>query len=114
MIGALITAVTSLLFGIIMTILAFMFINGKCNNLAAGYNDLTEEEKKTSAEANARMNGKTLIIVSVLTLLYSVFSALSAFEILSSGAFVVSTVVFIVLFISIVIISVARFVKKNI
>ena len=114
MIGAIITAITSLLFGIIMGILAFMFLNGKCNNLAAGYNDMTEEEKKTSAEINARMNGKTLMVVAVLTLLYSVFSILSALEILSAAAFVVSTVIYVILFISIVIISVARFVKKNI
>ena len=94
MIGAIITAITSLLFGIFMAFLAFMFLNGKCNNLAAGYNDMTEEEKKT--------------------LLYSAFSALSALEILSAAAFVVSTVIYVILFISIVIISVARFVKKNI
>ncbi|MGN0641732.1 MAG: DUF3784 domain-containing protein [Huintestinicola sp.] len=114
MIGAVITAITSLLFGIIIGILAFMFLNGKCNNLVAGYNDMTEEEKKTSAEVNARMNGKTLMIVSVLTLLYSVFSVLSVLEILSTTAFVVSTIIYGILFVSIVIISVARFVKKNI
>lgn len=114
MTGVIITAVTSLFFGIIMGILAFMFLNGKCNNLVSGYNDMTEEEKKTSAEVNARMNGKTLMIVSVFTLLYSVFSILSAFEILSTTAFVVSTIIYGILVTSIVIISVAHFVKKNI
>lgn len=91
MLGAVITAVTSLLFGILMGILGLMFLKGKCNELAAGYNAMTEEEKKASAALNARMNGKTLIIASVLTLLYSVFSILSALEILSAAAFAAAT-----------------------
>lgn len=114
MIGAVITGITAFLFGIIMGILSIMFLNGKCNDLAAGYNDMTEEEKKASAEVNARMNGKTLMIVSVLTLLYSVFSILCGLEKLPSAAFVLSTIIYVILFISIVITSVARFAKKNI
>lgn len=114
MLGAVITAVTSLLFGILMGILGYMLLKGQCNELAAGYNAMTEEEKKASAENNARMNEKTLIIASVLTLLYSIFSILSALEILSAAAFAAATIIFSVLFISIVIISVAHFVKKSV
>lgn len=107
-----ITGITALLFGIIMVVLAVLFLNGKCVELIAGYNDMTEEKKKKSAPINARMNGKTLMAVAVITLIYAAVSIISAFEILSRTAFVAATVIYCVLFALTVITSVIKFMKK--
>lgn len=114
MIGALVTGIIAFLFSIFMGILAVMFLNGKCLNLVAGYNDMSETEKNTAAKEYARMNGKSLMFTAVITLIYSILSIITAFELLSKNIFVLSTVIYVLLFVLIVISSVIRFVKKNI
>ena len=107
-----ITGITALLFGIIMTVLAALFLNGKCVELIAGYNDMTEEEKKSSAPNIARMNGKTLMALAVLTLIYAAVSIISAFEIFSVTVFIAVTVIYCALFNLTVTVSVIRYMKK--
>lgn len=109
-----ITGITALLFGIIMAVPAVLFLNGKCVELIAGYNAMTEEEKKSSAPTIARMNGRTLMAVAVLTLIYAAVSVISAFEMLSAAVFVAATVICCALFILTVTVSVIRYMKKNI
>lgn len=107
-----ITGITALLFGIIMAVPAVLLLNGKCVELIAGYNAMTEEEKKSSAPTIARMNGRTLMAVAVLTLIYAEVSVISAFEILSAAVFVAATVICCALFILTVTVSVIRYIKK--
>ncbi len=97
MTGIMVTGVTALCFGVLMGLLAFLFLSGKCAELVAGYNDMTEEQKNASAESTAKTNGKTLMISAVLTLIYSAVSIVTAFEILPKAVFVIATVVYCII-----------------
>lgn len=113
MTGVMVTGITALCFGVLMGLLAFLFLSGKCTELVAGYNDMTEEQKNTSAESTAKTNGKTLMISAVLTLIYSAVSIVTAFEIFPKAVFVIATVVYCILFIAVVAVSFFRFMKRN-
>ena len=95
-----------------MAVPAVLFLNGKCVELITGYNAMTEEEKKSSAPTIACMNGRTLMAVAVLTLIYAEVSVISAFEILSAAVFIAATVICCALFILTVTVSVIRYMKK--
>lgn len=97
MTAVIITGTTALLFGILFLLLAISFLNGKNKNLIAGYNSMTESEKKQFDEKSiGKANGKTMLIISVITIIFSCISFLFAFYIISKPIFIFSVVAYIV------------------
>ncbi len=114
MIGAIITGVSSLLLGILLSALSISFIRGKSIELIAGYSSLSDDEKKQfELNRTARSNGKTLLTVSVLMIIFSCITFLYAFDKLTLGAYIALTVFFILSFFITVIGSVILLIIKN-
>ena len=110
--GAIITAVITLLVGILVLFLGISFIKGKNLNLMAGYNSMSETEKaNTDIEKIGKITGKTLIICSVLMFIFSVISFMSAFGIVSKSVFLISLIVFIISVVAVTIASVIKTMK---
>lgn len=108
----------NMMFGVAMSVLhnealASEAVQDCLLKIAEIIGDMTEEQKNTSAESMAKTNGKTLMILAVLTLIYSAVSIVTAFEIFPKAVFVIATVAYSVLFIAVVAASVFRFIKKN-
>ena len=110
--GAIITAVITLLVGILVLFLGISFIKGKNLNLMAGYNSMSETEKaNTDIDKIGKITGKTLILCSVLMFAFSVISFMCAFEIVSKSVFLISLVIFIISVVAVTIFSVIKTMK---
>lgn len=110
--GAIITAVITLLVGILVLFLGISFIKGKNLNHMAGYNSMSETEKaNTDIEKIGKTTGKTLIIISGLMFIFSVISFMSAFGIVSKSVFLISLIVFIISVVAVTIASVIKTMK---
>ena len=110
--GAIITAVITLLVGILVLFLGVSFIKGKNLNLVAGYGSMSETEKaQTDINKIGKLSGKALLVISVLMFVFSAISFLSAFQIVSKSFFVISVVAFIVAVIVVTIISIIKGMK---
>ena len=111
-IGAIITAVITLLVGILVLFFGVSFRRGKNLNLMAGFNSMSETEKaNTDIEKIGKITGKTLIIISVLMFIFSAISFMYAFEFVSKFVFLISLVVFVVSVIAFTISSVIKTLK---
>ena len=110
--GSIITAVITLLVGILVLFLGVSFIKGKNLNLVAGYGSMSETEKaQTDINKIGKLSGKSLIIISVLMFAFTAVSVMFAFQIVSKAIFVFSVVAFIVAVITITIVSVIKGMK---
>ncbi|MBQ8787777.1 MAG: DUF3784 domain-containing protein [Oscillospiraceae bacterium] len=110
--GAIITAVITLLVGILVLFLGVSFINGKNLNLVAGYGSMSETEKaQTDINKLGKLSGKALIVISILMFAFTAISVMFAFQFVSKSIFVFSVIVFIVAVIAVTIISVIKGMK---
>ena len=110
--GAVITAVITLLIGVLVLYLAVSFIKGKNLNLVAGYGSMSETEKAhTDIKKLGRISGKALLIISVLMFAFSAISLMFAFQIVSKAIFVISVIAFIVSVVVITIVSIIKAMK---
>ena len=110
--GAIITAVITLLVGILVLFFGISFIKGKNLNLMAGYNSMSETEKaNTDIDKIGKITGKTLIICSVLMFIFSVISFMSGFGIVPKSVFLISLVIFIISVVAVTIFSVIKTMK---
>ena len=110
--GAIITAVITLLVGILVLFLGISFIKGKNLNLMAGYNSMSETEKsQVDIQKLGKLSGKSLIIISVLMFVFSAISLMFALGIATKTIFVFSVVAFIVAVIVVTIISIIKGMK---
>ena len=110
--GAIITAVITLLVGILVLFLGVSFIKGKNLNLVAGYGSMSETEKaQIDIKKLGKLSGKALLVISVLMFAFSVISFMFAFGSASKTVFVFSVVAFIVAVIAVTIISVIKGMK---
>lgn len=107
--GIVITAVTSLLMGALFLYLAISFLRGKNVELIAGYNSMSESEKKEcDKEKLGRKNGITMLQIAIFTLFFSLMSFLTVFGAIKQTIFVVCIPIYIVLVIVLVIISMIK------
>lgn len=107
--GAIITAVITLLIGILVLYLAVSFIKGKNLHLVAGYGSMSETEKaQIDIKKLGKLSGKALLVISVLMFAFSAVSFLAAFQIVSKAIFVFSVVAFIV---AVIVVTIISFIK---
>lgn len=108
-IGAVIAAVSALLLGVLFLYLAMSFMKGKNVELIAGYSSMSDiEKRKCDIKQLGKANGRALLVVSVLTLVFSCVSFLTAFEIVSEKLFVPAVFCYIIVVVGFSIISAAR------
>jgi len=113
MAGVVVTGISSLLLGILFLFISISFLRGNNIDLIAGYSSLSDSEKNRLKNTLLKSNGKTLLIISILMILFSVISFLTIFEILTRKIYTVAVIIFALLILSITIYSVIVSLKDN-
>lgn len=111
--GALITGITTLLLGLLFSILSIIFLKGNGSNLIAGYNTMSESEKEEYDEEKiCKSTGKSMLVVTILVFIFSIFSFLFSFGFISDFIFKTVIVLFIIFTTLMVVISIIFSNKK--
>jgi len=114
MIGVVVTGISSLLLGILFLYLSISFLKSNNIDLIAGYSSLSDSEKKQiKKDILLKSNGKTLLIISILMILFSAISFLTTFEILTRKFYTIAVIIFILLILTITLYSVIASFKDN-